>query len=137
VGIPLDAFRGCENLKNITIPSSVTYIGLEAFYQCSNLTSLTLPEGLTSIGQEAFYACRSLTTIIIPKSLKNVAKVAFWWCDGLTDVYYLGSEAEWEEINFNNSNNELTRAPRYYYSEVQPAVEGNYWHYVDGVPTKW
>ena len=25
----------------------------------------------------------------------------------------------------------------YYYSEIEPTKEENYWHYVDGVPTKW
>jgi hypothetical protein len=25
----------------------------------------------------------------------------------------------------------------YYYVEQQPAESGNYWHYVDGVPTPW
>jgi hypothetical protein len=34
-------------------------------------------------------------------------------------------------------NIELENAPRYYYSETEPTEPGNYWHYVDGVPTPW
>ena len=25
----------------------------------------------------------------------------------------------------------------YYYTEIKPTESGNYWYYVDGVPTKW
>ena len=35
------AFRGCSNLKSISIPSSVIYIGEEAFYHCTKLTKVT------------------------------------------------------------------------------------------------
>ncbi len=35
------------------------------------------------------------------------------------------------------SNSNLTSATRYYYSETTPTEAGNYWHYVDGVPTPW
>ena len=27
--------------------------------------------------------------------------------------------------------------PPAFYSENQPTIEGNFWHYVDGVPTLW
>ena len=36
-----------------------------------------------------------------------------------------------------NYNAELVEATRYYYSETEPADDGNFWHYVDDVPAKW
>ena len=48
------AFRGCTSLTAITIPNSVTSIGIEAFYGCSSLTSFTIPNSVTSIGIGAF-----------------------------------------------------------------------------------
>ena len=58
-----DAFRCCENLTSITIPSSVTSIGEWAFNGCSSLTSITIPSSVTNIGEGAFYGCESLTQI--------------------------------------------------------------------------
>ena len=39
------------------------------------------------------------------------------------------------EIGLFNLN--LTNATWCYYSETPPKYAGDYWHYVDGVPTKW
>ncbi|MBO4323293.1 MAG: hypothetical protein J5836_01380, partial [Clostridia bacterium] len=65
---------------------------------------------------------------------------AFYGCSGLTKVYYKGMAEEWDNISINNEgdyNNYLINATRYYYSEEEPTESGNYWHYVDGVPTEW
>ena len=40
--IGTDAFRGCDSLTSVTIPSGVTSIGNYAFYNCSGLTSITV-----------------------------------------------------------------------------------------------
>jgi len=55
-------------------------------------------------------------------------------------VYYEGTEEEWARVNINNeynANKALNNATKYFYSENEPTTEGNYWHYVDGVVTKW
>lgn len=44
---------------------------------------------------------------------------------------------EWRVRFILGGNEALTRATVYYYSETVPAVAGNYWHYVSGVPTVW
>jgi hypothetical protein len=95
----------------------------------------------------AFYNCKDLTTLIIGKSLKVVQLNGFSGCTNLTAVYYEGSAAEWSKINIPVSagggvmsfgdNYDLLNAPRYYYSEEQPANDGNFWHYEDGKPTPW
>lgn len=43
----------------------------------------------------------------------------------------------WSKINIDSYNSNLTSATRYYYSETQPSDEGDYWYYVDGIPTVW
>jgi hypothetical protein len=135
VAINPQTFRECIKLESINIPSSVSRIDTHAFYGCDSLTNVTLSEGLRSIGSDAFSYCKGLKTITIPKSLASVTQTAFLGCSNITDVYFLGSETEWEALEITSSA--LNDAPRYYYSEAQPSVEGNYWHYVDGVPTKW
>ena len=44
-----EVFQG-KKLSEITVPAGVTAIGRSAFAECPNLTTLTLPDSLTSIG---------------------------------------------------------------------------------------
>ncbi len=147
------AFSGCQ-IENATIPTiAIGYIknsklktvvitsgdniGSNAFEGCSSLTSITIPDGVTSIGERAFRGCSSLTSITIPDGVTSISKYAFEDCDSLTSVYYKGSEADKANISIDYNNSSLTNATWYYYSEYQPTGSGNYWRYVDGVPTVW
>ncbi len=135
--IDCGAFDECVNLTSITIPGSINTIDLDAFMFCRNLKDVTILDGVTVIDECAFYACRSLTCITIPKSITSVGVLAFSDCDSLISVFYSGTEAEWNAISIGSDNEDLTSATRYYYSETEPTEEGNFWHYVDGVPTVW
>ena len=73
-----------NNFTNVTIPSSVTYIGDMAFYNCSNLADVNIPTGVTSIGSSAFYGCRGLTSVTIHDSVTSIGDSAFYGCSGLT-----------------------------------------------------
>ena len=86
IGIADWAFSGCSGLTSITIPNSVTSIGLLAFQYCSGLTSITIPNSVTSIGQSAFYGCSSLASIAIPNSITSIADGVFYGCSGLTSI---------------------------------------------------
>ena len=57
------AFWYCRSLTSISIPDSVTSIGVSAFRNCTSLTSITIPDSVTSIGKSVFYNCRSLTSV--------------------------------------------------------------------------
>ena len=80
------AFSDCRGLTSLTIPSSITSIGLGAFLYCSGLTSLTIPSSVTSIGKSAFQGCSGLTSLAIPFSITSIGESAFAWCSGLTSL---------------------------------------------------
>ena len=92
------AFSWCSNLKSVSIPNSVTSIGDDAFFDCSSLTSVTIPNSVTSIGDRAFAECTSLTSVTIPYSVTSIGDEAFSFCSSLTDVYYGGTEDQWNAI---------------------------------------
>ncbi len=104
------AFASCNNLASITIPRGITSIGDGVFYFCNSLTSITIPEGVISIGDSAFFYCKNLTRITIPNSVISIETWAFRGCSNLTDVYYFGSEDEWNKIAIDISNDALTTA---------------------------
>ena len=120
------AFLGCSGLTSITIPDSVTSIGESVFQACTSLTSVTIGNGLTSIDDYAFYHCRSLTSITIPDGIISIGYDAFFDCSSLTDVYYSGSEEQWQAINIdseNNNNENLINATVHYNSSGPVNIE--------------
>ena len=81
-----NAFKSCDGLKSIIIPSSVTSLGSNCFEMCSGLTSLTIPSSVTSLGNWCFYNCSGLTSITIPSSVTSLGDHCFSLCSGLTSV---------------------------------------------------
>ena len=127
------AFSECENLTDVTIPNSVTSIGSGVFGKCVNLSSVILPDKVTSFGSGVFNHCRmltsvkipngvviigngtcfgcgSLTSVTIPNSVNEIMEEAFQGCSELKDVYYDGSQAQWDAIVIRELNNMLTNA---------------------------
>src|SRR5574344_629319 len=76
------AFYQCMRITSVTIPSSVTSLGLECFLNCSSLTSVTIPSFITSLGQSCFDDCSSLTSVTIPSSVTSVGAYGFQNCTG-------------------------------------------------------
>ena len=134
------AFRDCRSLTNVVIGDGVTSIGDYAFRDCDSLTSVEIPDSVTSIGEDAFFDCNRLTSVVIGDSVTSIGDDAFYNCNRLTSVYYKGTSSEWRSISKGSNNEDLTNATKYYYIENEadvPTGGGNYWHYVNGVPTVW
>ena len=91
---------------------------------------------MTSIGNVAFYNCTKLTSITIPDGVTSIGDYAFDGCTSLNKIYYKGTEKGWNEIIIGDNNSPLNPATLYYFSEIDPG-EGNYWRYVDDIPTVW
>jgi len=80
-------------LTSVTIPDSVTIIGIDAFFNCGALTSVTIPDSVKSIGSGAFFNCIHLTSVTIPNSVTSIGINAFRNCGALTSVYISAATA--------------------------------------------
>lgn len=111
-------FTGCKKLTNVSIPGGVTTIGEYAFNGCVGLTDMTIPKNTTSIGKAAFQTCQGLKSVSIPKSVSSIGDWAFQYCISLADVYYSGTQLEWQSITIGDNNERLTNATIHYNSTI-------------------
>ena len=94
-----EAFRGCLNLRSVTIPDSVTSIGENAFLGCTNLRKIKLSENHPAFTFEngvlfnkdktelLFVSpMKSGKTYTAPESVRHVASAAFYGCGKLTSL---------------------------------------------------
>lgn len=109
--IPVNCFRGCEDLASVTLHNKLTYIEEYAFgsyteydyenydysttYYCSSLTDIDLPESLLAIGRYAFERSAlkgkkiegtDTYALVIPESVTQIDDGAFSDCKDLKAV---------------------------------------------------
>ena len=77
-------------ITSITLPSSVTSIGVYAFIDCENLTTVKFAEGsqLESIPERAFANCDQLVSMEIPASVTSIGVSAFESSDALKTISF-------------------------------------------------
>ena len=73
-----------------TIPQGVNTIGNSAFWYCENLKSVTIPTSVTTIEKDAFNGS-GLTQVSIPQSVESIGDMAFGYCNSLDTV-----RVEWQ-----------------------------------------
>ena len=121
------AFSRCSALTEISIPSTVSSIGSYAFSGCA-LREVEIPQGITSIQSRTFQFCTQLTKITIPDSVTSVEICAFDNCPVLKNVYYGGTEAQWEGMyvdNYAGNNSALLDATLYFEMQYQRIAAGS------------
>ena len=104
------AFDGCSGLTSINVEDgNVVYdsrdncnaiIEKETNTLIQGCKNTKIPPSVTSIGEAAFSDCSGLTRIEIPSSVTSIGNYAFRDCIGLKDVYYTGTQEQWNAISF-------------------------------------
>ena len=123
-----DSFDSGDGLK-VTFGDSVERIPDYIFQDCPGLTSVTIGSSATTIGHYAFNRCTGLTSIKIPESMTDIGYMAFSGCTSLADVYYGGTERQWDAITIDNGNDRLLQANRHCAGKesiVSPVVKATY-----------
>lgn len=107
------AFNSCDNLSSINLPDSVTNLGLQVFSETA-LTTVTIPSDISTIPAASFNGCTNLTAITIPKSVTTIGSGAFYNCPALSDVYYGGTQSDWNAVSIGTLNAPLLGATMHY-----------------------
>ena len=87
------AFEGCENITSgVTIPNSVTTLGINAFKDCTYISSIdvsNLNSGITTIPEGIFYGCSHASgTLTIPSSVTIIDDEAFRGCALISGITF-------------------------------------------------
>ncbi len=110
VSVGNHAFQKCENLKSITIPSTVTDMRFDAIAICDNLQEISVDENNTMYksidgnlyskdGKTLLSICSGKTAVIIPEGVTSIARYAAYYCNNLASVTiaesvnFIGEEA--------------------------------------------
>lgn len=70
------------------------------------VTTIVIKDGITNIGGNAFYGCFPIS-IIIPASVTDFGYGVFRFNGIYTDIYYGGSEDQWNQIYISGDNDGL------------------------------
>lgn len=142
------AFQGCSNLAFANIPNNVEKIGLRAF-QGTKITNIEIPKSVSILGNDTFtistaqgyipylanvaiyanistlptgtfYGNIALKTVYLPETITGIGGSAFFNCNSLADVYFGGTQAQWNAITIGSNNTALSTATIHY--NQRPAI---------------
>ena len=121
-----NVFYACTSLTNVTIPDSLTYLGMSAFgdtpvyddpenwtdgvlylghWVISSKTgqaSVVIREGTVGMSAYAFFGRTSLESVMLPDGLTFISDFAFSSCTALTEVTIPGSVTRIGDAAFNS-----------------------------------
>lgn len=111
VGIDTTDFQGLA-ITSLSLPSTLEEIASAGTFKgCAALTSVSIAAGLPVIPSSTFQDCTALEYVILPDTLTQIGRNAFSGCTKLQDVYYDGTEEEWNEITISGYTADGGNAP--------------------------
>jgi hypothetical protein len=109
------------------IPQGITEIMGSAFFGCTNLKGIVFPEFITNIN--FVISGNNLKNITLTNSITTIESAVFFMCDTLTDVYFYGTEEDWNNIEIGEYNENLLNATIHFLGEAEEH-EHSYKEYV-------
>lgn len=97
VGVSKYAFSDCKSITKVTLPRTVTYLGMGAFSSCHALESIEGLDGVKSIGRMCISYCRSLKSLRLPETLTFIGAQGLRDNPLLTSIYIPKNVSEIED----------------------------------------
>lgn len=91
--ITYNAFRGCSNVKSVTLGAKVSAIGEYAFQACSFLEAIDIPDAVKSIGSYAFSGCSGILSAKIGSGIETINNYSFSGCSSMKELT-IGSQVK-------------------------------------------
>lgn len=101
------AFSGCAKLYSVQMGLNVEKVEASAFEGCTSLTSIGLQD-VTAIAENTFRNS-GLKKIQFSGNVTSIGANAFQGCE-LEDVYFLGTQAQWDALAVGDGNTALRQA---------------------------
>ena len=151
-----DAFLYCSSLTELTIPDSVTDFEFNSIAY-TGIIHFVFPKNIKHIPDyKPKYADGILLEyLVIQRDTKLLDLEWFYIYSKLKTFYFEGTKEEYDAIEKKRGQSEIyypsdesikkleqiatweQKLTIYYYSKNDPAEEGNYWRYVNGIPVAW
>ncbi len=131
--IGFNPFSDCNALEKITVSEqNPNYTGKNCIIDIKNKELITACKNtvipadgsVTAISFDAFGSCKNMTSVAIPKAIIDIYDQAFSNCDSLTDVYYEGTQQEWNAIQIFVGNTPLHEANIHFNSTMPGGSTG-------------
>ncbi len=97
------------------IPEGVTVNG--DFWNTTNLKTIVIPDTLTEVHELEFHGA-SFENLVLPANFKVFGYLAFKGCRNFKNIYFLGSEAEWQNVVHEYDINDIDNKNIYFVDGV-------------------
>ncbi len=101
VGIGVDAFKQCKEIKRLIIPEGIEYISEGAFAECDSLFQVTFPTSLKQLSKKdttnryrganratGAFQGTALKEIDLPNGITEIGESTFSGCDSLAKILF-------------------------------------------------
>ena len=113
-----EMLAGNTGVKELTVPGSVTSMApyntssssFRGTFTGSALERVVFAEGIASLGNRVLCNVATLEQVELPNTLTDISPYAFYGCTGLSDVYYHGTQEDWEAVTVQSNNDPLAGA---------------------------
>ena len=103
-------FSGCTALAELPLPDDVAWVEPRLCENCTALQTVVLPAAMTEVPRGLLRGCTGLRRVTVQGAVTAVGDGAFSGCDALTDVYFTGTQVQWDAIAIGADNARLTAA---------------------------
>lgn len=125
--VEVDCFKDAENLRHVTLPSTLTMIDDYAFMNCVALEEIVIPPSVRNLGWECFYNCASLQEVTIPAGVEEIEEFVFEGCASLEAIHVESGNRMYKDedgVLFNIEGTTLIRYPSAKADPVYSLPEG-------------